>query len=199
MKKTLVLTLALLCGGAAIAIGQDRGSVVSWPNIVGVITAPGVDNPVAGVNEGANVLGQIHSGTLPWATRSGSASVDLTTGSVRFDVKGLVLIGGNASGTPGPINEIVGTLVCNPGNGSFFQRQTVLDTPPVSLSDRGDARFEGDLTEPVPSSCSSPLFLIRIGPDFGDFAGRWLATGVQPRLGDSLESRGDRDRGDGRR
>jgi len=199
MKKILVFTLALLCGGAAIAVGQDRGSVVSWSNIVGVITAPGVDNPVGGILEGPNVLNQIHSGTLPWATRSGSASVDLTTGSVRFDVQGLVLIGGNATGTPGPINEIVGTLVCNPGNGSFFQGQVVLDTPPVTLSESGNARFEGDLTASVPSSCNNPLFLIRIGPDFGDFAGRWLATGVEPRLGDSLESRDVQGRGHGRR
>jgi hypothetical protein len=40
----------------------------------------------------------------------------------------------------------------------------------------------------VPYPCDSPLFLIRIGPPFGAFAGRWLATGVEPRYGDAFSS-----------
>src|SRR4029453_2718945 len=126
---------------------------------------------------------QVSSGTLPWVTRTGSASVDLATGAVEFSVRGLVLNGGNASGTAGPINQVTGTLVCNPGSTDVNQPQAILDTPPVALSALGNASFSGELTTAVPSPCDSPLFLIRIGPAFGKFAGRWLATGVEPRFG----------------
>jgi hypothetical protein len=155
--------------------------VVSWRNVVGVITAPNVDNPVAvTADTRGNVLNQIHSGTLPWVTRSGSASVDLSSGATVFTVKGLVLIGGNASGTAGPINQVVGTLVCNAGSTDASQPQAILDTPPVPLSANGNATFHGELTGFVPDRCNAPLFLIRIGPAFGPAAGRWLATGVEP-------------------
>jgi hypothetical protein len=189
MKKVSVLAMALLCGGHLLAAGHDNDSVVSWRNIAGVITAPNVDNPVAVVTDSdKNVVSQIHSGTLPWVARTGAARVNLTTGEVGFTVKGLVLIGGNASGTAGPINQVTGTLVCNPGSADVNQPQAVLDTPPVALSAAGNANFDGQLIDPVPSPCDSPLFLIRIGPAFGRSAGRWLATGVEPYAGRSHES-----------
>jgi hypothetical protein len=190
MKKAMVLALALLSGGgAASAADHDdyRDSVVTWRNIAGVITAPGIDNPVAVTTDQNNhVLSQIHSGTLPWVTRSGFASVDLTTGEVTFAVSGLVLDGGNATGTAGPINQVTGTLICNPGSTDANRRQRVIDTPPVALSLRGYARFSGELTADVPATCTNPLFLIRIGPAFGAFAGRWLATGVERRFANAF-------------
>jgi hypothetical protein len=181
--------MVLLCGGHLLAAGRDNDSVVSWRSIAGVITAPNVDNPVAVVTDSRqNVVSQIHSGTLPWVVRTGAAQVDLTTGEVEFTVRGLVLIGGNASGTAGPINQVTGTLVCNPGSTDVNRPQAILDTPPVALSAAGNANFDGELTDSVPSSCDSPLFLIRIGPAFGAFGGRWLATGVEPSAGRSHES-----------
>ena len=189
MKKASALVIALLCGGRLLAAAHDHGSVVTWRNISGVITAPGVDNPVAVTTDADDhVLSQIHSGTLPWITRSGSAQVNLVTGAVEFSVRGLVLIGGNGSGTAGPINQVIGTLVCNPGSTDVNQPQSILDTEPVALSILGNANFTGQLTAYVPSPCDSPLFLIRIGPAFGPFAGRWLATGVEPQVGRSYDS-----------
>jgi len=190
MKKACAFAMALLCGGKLLAAGHnhDHDSVVNWRNIVGVITAPGVDNPVAVItDERQNVLSQIHSGTLPWITRSGAARIDLTTGAVDFSVSGLVLVGGNATGTAGPINQVTGKVVCNPGSTNVNQPQAILDTPPVALSAAGNATFSGELTTLVPYSCDSPLFLIRIGPAFGPFAGRWLASGVDPYVGRSHE------------
>jgi len=189
MKKASVLVIALLCSARLLAQGHDSSAVVNWRNIVGVITAPGVDNPVAVTTDrDGNALTTVSSGTSPWVTRTGSASVDLTTGAVEFGVRGLVLNGGNASGTSGPINQVTGTLVCNPGSTDVNQPQAILDTPPVALSGLGNAYFSGELTAAVPTPCDGPLFLIRIGPAFGKFAGRWLATGVEPRVGRSNES-----------
>jgi len=198
MKKALALAVLLSCGGGSLAIAQDQ-SVVTWRNIAGVITAPGIDNPVAvTTDQDQNVLSQIHSGTLPWVTRSGSARVDLSSGDVQFSVSGLVLVGGNGSGTAGSINQVSGTLVCNPGSTDVNQPQAVIDTPPVGLSFGGNASFSGQLADAVPFPCASPLFLIRIGPGFGPFAGRWLATGVEPRFGGG-HSNGDHDHGHDRR
>jgi hypothetical protein len=146
-----------------------------------------------------HVVSEISSGTLPWVTRTGSASVNLVTGAAEFSVTGLVLNGGNAAGTAGPIDQVTGTLVCNPGSTDPNQVQAVIDTPPVALSTLGTATFSGELTGAVPAPCDSPLFLIRIGPEFGPFSGRWIATGLEPRSGRSHESNGDHSHGFDRR
>ena len=125
MKNTCLLLLTLCAG----AFAQSE-TVVRWRGIEGVITAPGVDNPV----------GTIHSGAGPWTTRNGNARINLTTGEGFFDVQGLVLNGGNASGTPGAVASVIGTLVCNPGS-TTGAVEAVIDTPAASLSSAGDAEL----------------------------------------------------------
>ena len=155
MKK-LSLLLLTVCAGAF----AQTDIVVRWRGIEGVITAPGVDNPV----------GQIHSGAGPWTTRSGSARIDLATGSGSFEVEGLVLNGGNASGTPGGVTSVIGALVCNAGSPAGAP-ETVINTPAVPLSSEGNADLSFKI--PVPATCNNPLFLIRVP------AGRWIATGTK--------------------
>jgi hypothetical protein len=169
--KTLCLTLfAAFTASSAFA---QNSTVVRWHQINGVITTPGVDNPVAGFADpngtSANV---IHSGTSAWTTKGGSARINLSTGEGAFDVEGLVLNGGNATGTAGPVKSVVGTLVCNPGQ----PNQATIDTAAVDLSSDGAASLSFKLS--VPSTCSSPLFLIRV-PQAGL---RWIATGAMPRI-----------------
>ncbi len=84
MKKIFAVVLTLLCASAVFAF--DSGdSIVRWKSIVGVITIPGVDNPVAGIRAGAT----------PWTVRSGHASVNLATGAAFFEVEGLSINGGS--------------------------------------------------------------------------------------------------------
>ena len=167
--KQLLLTFALAL--AAVPAFAGNNSVVRWNHIAGVITAPGIDNPVGGTTDATgNKINQIHAGAGPWTTRSGSARVNLATGEGSFEVEGLVLNGSNASGTPGPINSVVGTLVCNTATAA----QAILDTPATDLSPKGDAELSFRLN--VPSVCASPVFLIRI-PQAGL---RWIATGTVP-------------------
>src|SRR4051794_5827200 len=104
MKTLIVSALLVASAGGAFA---DNDSVTRWRQITGVITAPAVDNPV-----GAGA-GQIHSGAGPWTTRDGSARINFASGEGSFEVEGLVLNGGNAAGTPGPVTSVLGTLVCN--------------------------------------------------------------------------------------
>src|SRR6267154_4616379 len=158
MKKMLAL-LAVLCSAAAAFAQND--ALVRSQTIVGNIT---VSNNEA--------VGGINPGTTPWSTVGGSARVNLATGHVSFDVDGLVLNGGNATGTPDGINQVEGTLVCNAGGGN----QTVFTTKPVPLDARGNADFHGEFAT-IPGTCTNPLFLIRIGPDLPAANQRWIGTG----------------------
>jgi hypothetical protein len=169
--KNFNLTLSLVMLATSAFAQNNNNTVVRWRQIVGVITAPNIDNPVGGTTDAnGNTTDPIHSGTLPWTTKGGRARVNLSTGDGSFDVEGLVLNGGNATGTAGPINTVVGTLVCNPGT----PNQAILDTAPVDLSPDGNAELSFKLN--VPTGCASPLFLIRI-PQAGL---RWIATGAVP-------------------
>jgi hypothetical protein len=152
-------SLLLLAFSASASFAQDA-SVVRWQRIGGVVTAPGINNPVGGIS----------SGTLPWSTTAGAARVNFRTGSVFFFVEGLVLGGGNAIGTTGPVASVLGTLVCNVG-GTDAPAQQVLDTPAVPLSPEGNAQFSGVFAS-IPT-CSKPVFLIRAGT-------RWIAAGAVP-------------------
>ncbi len=160
MKKSCLALSLILCAGA---FGQSD-TVVRWRGIEGVITAPGVDNPV----------GQIHSGAGPWTTKSGAARINLTTGEGSFEVEGLVLNGGTASGGTGAVTTVIGTLVCNPGS-TTGAVEAVVDTPAPSLRVAGDAELSFKIN--VPAACSNPVFLIRVP------AGRWIATGTKASAG----------------
>ena len=156
MKKVCLLSLTLCLGAFA-----QNDTVVRWRGMEGVITAPGIDNPV----------GQVKAGAGPWTAQNGSAAINLATGSGSFDVEGLVLNGGTASGTPGAVKSVVGTLVCNPGSPAGTAEAAV-DTPATALSPAGDAELS--FTISVPAVCNNPVFLIRVP------SGRWIATGTKP-------------------
>jgi len=81
-----------------------------------------------------------------------------------------VLVGGTASGTPGGVTSVRGTLVCDAG----ATDQVIIDTPVVPLSSQGNAVFSGKFdSAPPPPTCIKPLFLIRASP-----ANVWIATGA---------------------
>ena len=158
MKKVCLLSLTLCAAAFA-----QTDTVVRWRGIEGVITAPGVDNPVS----------QIHSGAGPWTTKNGNARINLDTGEGSFEVEGLVMNGGTATGTPGGVASVVGTLVCNPGGTTGTE--TVIDTPATNLSTDGDAELSFKII--VPPACNNPRFLIRVP------SGKWIATGIKAATG----------------
>src|SRR5882757_11265048 len=87
-----VLSVSLLASAFAGKDDDNNNNDVRWQNIVGNITVSNND-----------AVGGINPGTTPWSTVGGRARVNLATGHVSFDVDGLVLNGGNATGTPGPV------------------------------------------------------------------------------------------------
>ena len=140
---------------------------VRWRNIVGSSPFANVNGAVA-----SNTVDAISPGGRPWTTLGGRAKVNLATSQVTFEVEGLVLLGGNTIGTPGAVNTVVGSVVCNPGAAN----QTISNTPAVKLSPQGDAEFSGTASPPFPSTCNAAniAFLVRIGP----VAGAWIAAGI---------------------
>ena len=167
MKKVCAMLCLLL--GASVSFAQGNPNLVRWQNIVGNITVSNND-AVAGINPG----------TTPWSAVGGRARVNLATGRVSFDVDGLVLNGGNATGTRGGVDQVEGSLICDAGQ----QDQTILTTPPVPLDARGNADFSGTF-HTIPGTCTNPLFLIRIGPDLPGANQRWIATGAVRSFGSS--------------
>jgi hypothetical protein len=166
-KLSLTLSLVVIAGSAFAQNNDD--AVVLWQTIVGNITVSNAD-----------AVGGINPGTTPWSTLGGRASVNLVTGHVSFDVDGLVLNGGNATGTPGGVNQVEGSLICDAGQ----NHQTIFTTTPVQLNAQGNADFSGTFNT-TPGTCTNPLFLIRIGPDLPGANQRWIATGAVRSFGDS--------------
>src|SRR5467141_3009993 len=134
----------------------------------------------------SNMVANIDSGTFAWSVRSGHARVDLMTGHAAFEVEGLAINGAQFSGTPGPITDVLGTLVCNavdatqntPGSSNFANPRS------VPLHAQGDAEFSGTIQN-IPHPCNSPLFLVRVAaPQASGAVGRWIATGTERTIGD---------------
>jgi hypothetical protein len=146
--------------GAAIlpllASAAVAGDSVRWKTVIGIMQA-------------GNVVAGVPGGGQPWSTLGGDARVDLERGRISFDVKGLVLAGGNTIGTPGAVTQVKGTLVCGAGSAT----PALVDTPLVALSPQGDAEFDG-AEAPLPAACANKdlAFLVRIA------AGRWIANGA---------------------
>ena len=174
MKKIVLAGLmTLTLASTAMAAGGRPRFDLRWNQVVGVITAQGVLNPICATDQQGNCVGTtINSGTFAWSTRSGAAAVSLSTSEVAFHVEGLVINGTVFSGTAGPISQVEGTLVCNLGGAG----EAIVDTPPVALSLQGDAAFDGVVTG-IPAVCDNPLFLIRIATP-AVALGRWIATGA---------------------
>jgi hypothetical protein len=171
--KLVAVTIALVAMSATAGQAQN----LKWRDIIGIVTAGDLVG-VPGIPGGA-----------PWSTQSGGAKVNLSNGQVQFEVKGLVLAAGSASalgitglpiGTTAGIPQVMGTLVCNVGGPS-----EIVDTPAVSLSATGDAKFSGKFSSDIPEVCTNdplPAFLLRIagtgGPPPTGFDGVWIASGA---------------------
>lgn len=170
MQKSLrkMLIVSGLAFGVAV-IGQTAIAspldTVRWQSVIGIAQA----NNVVGSGTGA-----VTGAPGPWSALDGRVKVDLGRGRVDFSVRGLVLAGGNSIGTPGPVLEVKGTLVCDTDGSGSGGNSVLVDTPLVDLGDEGDARYFGTFG-PLPAVCTSEpdiAFLIRAG------SGRWIANGA---------------------
>jgi len=160
------LLLTMFAPGSR-ADGYGDKNSVRWETIIGIIQA---GNVVGGNTTVSPPIPGISGGGQPWSTLGGQAYVNLTNSVVTFEVKGLVLAGGNSIGTPATITQVEGTLVCNPG----ATTQAIINTPPVTLDAHGNASFNGSFSSST-DACSPTdvAFLITIPSN-----GHWIANGA---------------------
>ena len=125
---------------AATVVGQnasaDPGDTLRWQSVIGIVQT----NGVVGTGTGA-----VTGGPNPWSALGGHVNVDPDNGKINFDVRGLVLAGGNSIGTPGTVLQVKGTLVCDTDGSASGQNSVLVDTPLVDLDDQGNARFNGSV------------------------------------------------------
>lgn len=142
----------------------DAGSQTKWDDVVGIAQAG---------NQVGSGTGRVTGAGQPWTTQNGKAQVDLRTGHLKFSVKGLVLAGGNSIGTPGTVDAVKGTLVCDTnGSASGDTSSELVDTDLVALSSEGDADFSGNVALlPVCQTEADIAFVIRTA------SGAWIANG----------------------
>jgi hypothetical protein len=149
MLLLAAMTASLMPALSAPSAASD--TTTRWKTIIGIMQA-------------GNVADGIPGGGQPWSALDGEARVDLGSGDIEFEVRGLVLAGGDTIGTPGAIKQVAGTIACT-GGGSA-------STPLVTLSPQGNAKFSGRISVPLGCTSANVAFLVTIA------AGRWIANGA---------------------
>src|SRR5262249_38703626 len=136
-------------------------------NVSGTANADGsFPNVTRNVVRGVNPPGQI------WVIADLSADIK-NDGRIRVDGRGLLLGGGNATGTNGS-QSVFATLACGPlPNGPFTLHSSTATGVP--LAPDGDFRIDDILSPPPPADCANPALLIR------NTSGAWFAAGI-PKL-----------------
>ena len=157
-----VVSLSIASSIVFLGYGVAHAQEVKWEHIIGIQESGDL------VGSGT---GQV-TGGAPWEARDGGARVNPQTGDVRFLVRGLVLAVGSTSssatgfdiGTPAGVTQVKGTFVCDLDGSAGGGNSVLVDTPAVTLSAQGDAKFQGNVAA-LPAVCSSEhdfAFLIRI-------------------------------------
>ena len=165
-KSLVVAGLAL---GAAVIGGNasaGKGDNLRWQSVIGIAQAGNVVGTGTGAVTGAGV----------WSAQGGHVTIDIDSGKIDFDVRGLVLAGGIAIGTPGSVLQVRGSLVCDTDGSASGGNSVLVELPLVDLSDEGDAQFQGSVRLP-PVCTSEPdiAFLIRAG---ASATAKWIANGT---------------------
>ncbi len=155
MKKTAGMLIALLFAVGAMTVPANAADLVSFNGGVGVIPTGSANTTVRTVLP----AGQI------WVIRKLAAAVK-DDGSIAVVGKGLLLASGNAVGSNANA-KVFATLMCaNDGN---VQHNTS-NTPGVQLAPNGDFVIAEALSPAPPSTCDSPVLLIRNAGSGGWFA-----------------------------
>ncbi len=170
---------------SATTVFADDEARVKWKRIVGVLTPNGV-------------VGGFMGAPAEWTAGEGRARLNLETGAVEFEVRGLVLAaqppalapGDPVIGTTGVVTQVKGTVVCNATvDVPPPPLDSSVDTPGVPLSETGNAHFEGTVL--LPAACLNDpgkmAFLIRASttePATPLVQDRWLAFGAVRKIRD---------------
>ncbi len=161
---TKTLTISSLILGGCIFTTAALGDSVRWKRINGIVETGNL------VGSGT---GQVNGAGQPFSVVRGRAKINLDTGRLRFNIRGLSFAGGNAVGTTGPFTQVFATLLCDTDGSASGGNSVRNDTPLVSLSPSGNAYFKGSIAlDPVCRSEPDNAFLI-LNPNE-----MWVANGA---------------------
>jgi hypothetical protein len=173
MKKTVTILALLTIVGSVGAHARDL--LVRFDGGIGVIPAANGAGPAnpdgTSPNVKLNVVRGVPPGAGPWRIADLRADVDVD-GHIKVRGRGLLLASSNSIGQNAN-QSVFATLICEP-SAPFTEHSTAKTGVP--LDPDGDFRID-DVLDTVPSSCPSPVLLIR------NTGGVWFAAGI-PRLGD---------------
>jgi hypothetical protein len=159
----LLVLVALAITGLASA---QENNDLKFRGGIGVITVTGVAaNGAVNLNvvRGVNPAG-------PWRIADLDADVR-SDGHIRIKGRGLLLAAGNGIGTNAGAS-VFATLFCGAAGTA-----TAHSTNRVALEADGDFRIDDVLSPALPSSCDTPVLLIRNGAG----SGVWFAAGIPER------------------
>jgi hypothetical protein len=171
MKKALLVSIPLLLilGVFALPVIADN-TLARFEGGIGVIPVSNVvvtaDVPPATVVTRNIVRGVQPAGQI-WVISKLDAKVK-TNGEIKVEGKGLVLGGGNNVGRATG-QSVFATVICEAAT-PFTERNSTLAGVP--LSPDGDFRIDDVLT-PAPTTCASPVLLIRNAANLN-----WFAAGI---------------------
>lgn len=172
MIPGLLAALAVAAIAPRSAIGNDRheNSLVRFDQGIGVdpisnVVVNGTTTTVSpNVVRGISPAGQI------WRIADLDANV-ATDGRIRVRGRGLLLGGGNAIGTNGG-QSVFATLFCGPAATATSSSSNEVG---VALDADGDFTIDDVLSPAPPSSCETPVLLIRTAAG----AHPWFAAGIE--------------------
>jgi hypothetical protein len=175
MKILLLLLLALVALAPLSAVADEPlvkfdGGIGAIPVSAGVGTDPTATTVIRNIVRGVQAPAQL------WTIADFNAEV-MVDGHIRADGKGLVFAGGNTIGTAlvgGTASlKVFATLICE-NVAPFVERSTPLTGVPLAAN--GDFKIDDVLSPPPPSpsSCATPVLLIR---NTGNL--NWFAAGIQ--------------------
>jgi hypothetical protein len=164
------LAIVALVPRSAVGYGRQENSLVRFDHAIGVdpisnVVVSGTTTTVTpNVVRGISPAGQI------WRIADLDANVT-TDGRIRVRGRGLLLGGGNAIGTNGG-QSVFATLFCGPAATATVSNSNKLG---VALETDGDFTIDDVLSPLPPSSCETPVLLIRTAAG----AHPWFAAGIE--------------------
>ena len=176
MKKSALIPVLLTIVAFAGSVGAHaRDLLVRFDGGIGVIPAANGAGPVnpdgTFPNVKLNIVRGVPPGAGPWRIADLRADVD-ADGHIKVRGRGLLLASSNSIGQNAN-QSVFATLICEPA-APFVEHST--PRTGVPLDPNGDFRID-DVLDSAPSTCASPVLLIR------NTGGVWFAAGIA-RFGD---------------
>jgi hypothetical protein len=156
-KISMLIVAAFVLGAMAQSALAQNQNLVAFSGGIGDITTGSADPAVFGIQP----AGQI------WVIRNLQAEVR-QGGMIHVDGQGLLLGAGNGIGSNAGAS-VFATLFCS--NDGDAQHNT--SASGVALEANGDFSIQDTLTPEPPSTCTSPVLLIRVTG-----GGSWFAAGI---------------------